>query len=62
MKTWYQSKTLWANIIAGVATVALAFGIDLGLDPETQVSLVGGIMAIVNIVLRFTTSTAIGSD
>jgi hypothetical protein len=54
-KKWYQSKTLWANIVAGVATVSTAFGLDLGLDAETQVAFVGGIMAVVNIVLRIVT-------
>lgn len=55
-KPWYQSKTLWTNIIALVAAITGAFGLDLGLDAETQVSLVGGIMAVVNIVLRVVTT------
>lgn len=58
-KKWYASKTLWVNTVAGVAAVSGAFGIDLGLDPETQTALVAGVMAVVNIVLRFTTKTAV---
>ena len=54
-KKWYASKTLWANIIAGIATVATAFGLDLGLDADTQVAVVGGVMAVINIVLRVIT-------
>lgn len=54
-KKWYVSKTLWVNIIAGVVAVAGAFGLNLPIDGEAQTAIVGGIMAVVNIVLRFTT-------
>ncbi|MCH8103755.1 MAG: hypothetical protein IIB28_11445 [Chloroflexi bacterium] len=54
-KPWYASKTLWANIIAGAAAVAGAFGVDLGLDPETQVKLAAGIVVVMNIILRLVT-------
>ena len=54
-KKWYVSKTLWANVIAGIATVSTAFGLDLGLDADTQVAVVGGVMAVLNIVLRVIT-------
>ncbi len=60
-KVWFASKTLWVNFIAVIAAVASAFGLDLGLDPESQVAIVGGVMAIVNIVLRFKTTTALGA-
>ncbi len=59
-KPFYMSKTLWANLIAGAAAVLTAFGFDLGLDAETQTAIVGGIMALVNVALRLTTSRAIG--
>ena len=55
MKKWYESKTVWANIIAGVATVAGVFGLDLGITPEVQAQIVAGIMTVVNIGLRFVT-------
>jgi hypothetical protein len=58
-KPFYQSKTLWANFVLLVATVSTAFGVDLGLDPETQVAIVGAIMGVVNIVLRFTTKAPV---
>jgi len=61
-KPWFASKTLWVNFVAVVAAMTGAFGIDLGLDPETQVTIVGAIMGVVNIILRFTTSTGIGSS
>ena len=54
-KSWYTSKTLWVNAIALVATLAGAFGIDLGLTPEVQTQIAVGFMAVVNIVLRLVT-------
>jgi len=59
MKKWFSSKTIWANLIALVATVSTAFGLDLGLTAEAQATLVAGVMAIVNIVLRLVTEEAI---
>ena len=54
-----ESKTIWVNGVALLAAVTGTFGLDLGLDAETQAALVGGIMAVVNVVLRFMTRTAI---
>ena len=61
-KPFYASKTLWVNLVAVVAALAGAFGLDLGfeLDAETQVTIVGAIMGVVNIILRFTTKSALG--
>lgn len=58
-KSWYLSKTLWVNVLAGIAAVSGAFGLNLGLDVETQTAIVGGVMALVNVVLRVVTTTAI---
>ena len=60
-KPWFASKTMWVNFVALLAAVLGAFGMDLGLDPDTQVALVGGVMAVVNIVLRFVTKSAVGT-
>lgn len=54
-KPWWASKTIWVNIIAGVAAISTAFGLDLGLDAEAQAALVGGVMALVNVILRIVT-------
>lgn len=59
-KPFWASKTLWVNAIALVAAVTGAFGMDLGLDPETQTAIVGAVMSVVNIVLRFMTKSAVG--
>jgi hypothetical protein len=59
MKHPLQSKTLWVNLVALIASLSTAFGVDLGLDPETQVALVGGILTVVNIALRLTTTQGV---
>lgn len=58
-KHWWASRTIWANIIALVATISTVAGLDLGLNEAAQTSIVSGVMAVVNIVLRFTTSKPI---
>lgn len=58
-KPWYQSKTMWANIVAFGATMATIAGVDLGLDAATQAELVAGVMAIVNVVLRAVTTAGV---
>lgn len=58
-KPFWASKTLWANMIMLVATVGTAFGLNLGLDAQTQVAVVGGVMGVVNLVLRFMTKAAV---
>ena len=55
-KSFLASKTLWVNLIAGIATVSGAFGLDLGLDAETQTAIATGVLAVVNIVLRLVTT------
>ncbi len=59
MKHPLQSKTLWVNMVALLASVSTTMGVDLGLDPETQVALVGGILATVNVVLRLVTTQGV---
>lgn len=58
-KPFWASKTLWVNVLAFAAAVTGALGLDLGLDAETQASLVVGIMAVVNIVLRLITKAPV---
>ena len=56
---WFASKTLWVNVVAAVATLAGVFKLDLGLTPEVQATVVTTILALVNIGLRFVTTTPI---
>ena len=54
-KSLFVSKTFWFNVVGLVAAVGSAFGLDLGMDEETKAQVVGGIMAVGNIVLRLVT-------
>lgn len=58
-KPFWASKTLWVNLIALAAAISTAFGVDLGLNPETQVAVVGTVMSVVNIILRLVTKTPV---
>lgn len=58
-KPFWTSKTMWINAIALLASVAGPLGLGFDLDAETQASLVGGIMAVVNIILRATTNAGV---
>jgi hypothetical protein len=59
MKHPLQSKTLWVNAVSLVASLGGVFSLDLGLDAETQTALVGGILTVVNIGLRLTTTQGV---
>jgi len=59
-KPFYKSKTLWANLLAGLAAILTSFGFTFGLDPENQTAIIGGIMAIANMLLRLTTVAPVG--
>ncbi len=60
-KPFWASKTLWVNALAFGAAITGAFGLDLGLDGEAQSSIVGGVMAVTNIILRLMTKSGISS-
>jgi hypothetical protein len=54
-KTWWRSKTLWVNALAGLAFVLQSqFGILL--DPGVQ----GAILVVANLILRLVTKEAVG--
>lgn len=55
-KSKLQSKTLWANGVALIASLSVAAGLDLGMTEQVQAGIVVAALSIVNIVLRFTTS------
>ena len=54
-KPIWASRTFWVNMVALVASVAGVFGTDVGLAAEQQTAVVGGIIAVANIVLRVVT-------
>jgi hypothetical protein len=60
-KPWYASKTIWLNVIAGIAAVSSAFGLNLGLDTQAQAELAAGGLALVNVILRLVSKTPIAT-
>ena len=52
-KNWWASKTIWANLLAVIAAIGTAFGLNL--DAGIQAEVVTVIMGVVNIALRFVT-------
>ncbi|MEM6834701.1 MAG: hypothetical protein AAGA36_00160 [Pseudomonadota bacterium] len=54
-KAFWKSKTFWVNFIAIVASI-LSVTAGVNIDPELQATIVGTVMGVVNIVLRFTTA------
>lgn len=59
MKNWYESKTLWANGLMVLASVMEIMGVTNVLTPDVQAEVVGVIMGVVNVVLRFMTSESV---
>ena len=58
-KKWYQSKTLWFNLLALVVAIASAFGFA-DFQPSGEVQAIAGIIiTIINLVLRFKTNQPI---
>jgi len=57
-KEWYKSKMVWLNILSLVAFVVI-FVTGQAIDVGEQDTIAAAIVAIVNIVLRFKTNTAV---
>jgi uncharacterized membrane protein len=54
-KAWWKSKTLWVNLVAGLALLAQSqFGFVI--DGELQ----GAILAVLNLALRLITKESVG--
>jgi uncharacterized membrane protein len=54
-KGWWQSKTVWVNIVAGIALIAQAVTGTQVMDADQQAT----ILAVINIALRFATKAPI---
>lgn len=54
-KHFLASKTFWVNILGGVAFIATFLGLDLELGEAEQEAIIGGVLVVVNIALRFVT-------
>lgn len=57
-KPFYKSKTLWFNAIAIALAVASQFGFQ-EFVPDAE--LIAGVMAVVNMLLRFVTTKPVGA-
>lgn len=60
MKPFYQSKTFWFNILAGLVAVAGLFGFGDFQPSQDVVEIIGVIVAAANLVLRFVTKVPVG--
>ena len=61
MKPWYESKTIWANILTVAALTVQVVLTSSGLGLTTQQLAVGAaVVAVLNIWLRFITIERIG--
>ena len=65
-KPIWKSKTVWFNILTMVLTIVAMINSDfltgLGIPPESQVTalkIVGTVVAVINIVLRFISTGAV---
>ena len=60
MKKWYQSKTIWVNVLAFIVSslTALTNGDWVADNPEAA-AIAGGVIAAINIVLRKITDKGI---
>lgn len=56
-KTWWQSRTVWVNIVATVFALLAAFKLaPAGLDQEAVVTSIMALVGVVNVVLRLITT------
>lgn len=51
-KTSRPLKGILINVLALIATLATAWGVDLGLDAQTQIEIVTGVLAVVNVAMH----------
>jgi hypothetical protein len=59
-KTWWQSRTVWVNVVATSFAVLGTFKLlPTGMDQDTIVTAIMGMVAIANVVLRLLTNQAI---
>jgi len=59
-KAWWQSRTVWVNVVATLFAVLGTFKLlPEGLDQDSIVTAIMGAVAIANLVLRLLTHEAI---
>lgn len=60
-KSWFESKTIWFNILSGVIGIVASLQADKGVPPHVA-EVFGTVVMCGNIALRFFTDTAIGGS
>lgn len=60
-KLWYQSRTVWVNIIAIIISTATYFGLDIKADPELILTVASIIIGGINLFLRTSSKTPIAN-
>jgi hypothetical protein len=59
-KTWWQSRTVWVNVVATLFAILATFKLlPAGLDQDTIVTAIMGVVAIANVALRLLTDRAV---
>ncbi len=48
-----QSRTVWAGLIAAIASIASILGVDIGLTDELTERILGGVAALAGILAIF---------
>ena len=57
-KNWYQSKTVWFNVLGFVVAIAAAFGFTGEISAELGTFVLPAV-TVINLILRFVTSKGI---
>jgi len=59
-KTWWQSRTVWVNVVATLFAVLSTFKLlPANIDQDSVIAAIMGAVAIANVVLRLVTRQAI---
>lgn len=63
MKKWYQSKTIWVNILSATLGALSIFNADflhsIGITSAGALAILGAITTFLNVILRAVTNTGI---
>jgi hypothetical protein len=58
-KNWWESKTIWVNVVAIIAGITGYFGLPVDIEPEMAMTIFPSALAVINLILRGTTKTKI---
>lgn len=62
-KTWWQSRTIWVQIVALIYVGLNAFGaLPADLTQEEVVTTIMAVVAVATVILRLVTKTSIGGS